>query len=144
MAPPPALGFTADVAGDLATTGAWVREALGAEGFGVVTEIDLQATLRAKLEVEMPGFRILGACSPVLAHRAVMADPTVGLLLPCKVVVREVEGGTRVELVDPVVLLGLIDNPVLAQVGRDAQGLMRRVVVALTTATSHFGAAGSG
>jgi uncharacterized protein (DUF302 family) len=121
-----------------------VREALGAEGFGVVTEIDLQATLRAKLEVEMPGFRILGACSPVLAHRAVMADPTVSLLLPCKVVVREVEGGTRVELVDPVVLLGLIDNPVLAQVGRDAQGLMRRVVVALTTATSHLGAAASG
>jgi uncharacterized protein (DUF302 family) len=144
MAPPPALGFTADVAADLATTGARVREALGAEGFGVVSEIDLQATLRAKLEVEMPGFRILGACSPVLAHRAVMADPTVGLLLPCKVVVREVEGGTRVELVDPVVLLGLIDNPVLAQVGRDAQGLMRRVVVALTTATSHLGAAASG
>jgi uncharacterized protein (DUF302 family) len=139
MGAPTKLGLTVDVASALAVAEARVRQALSAEGFGVVSEIDMQATLRAKLGVELPGYRILGACIPLLAHRAVTADPTVGLLLPCNVVVREVEEGTRVEFVDPVVLLQLVDNPVVGQVAAEAKEGIRRVAAALTTETSDLG-----
>lgn len=109
-----------------------VREALQAEGFGVLTEIDVSATLKEKLDVDFPDYEILGACNPPLAHRALQAEPDIGLLLPCNVVVRSLpEGGTVVEALDPVVQLGVADNPALEELARDVRERMRRVVQAV-------------
>jgi len=123
----PALGMTVDVTSDLATTNVNVREALSTEGFGVLTEIDVQQTLKSKLDVDTSGYVILGACNPTLAHRAISADPTVGLLLPCNVVIREIDTGTRVEFVDPERMLELIDNEVLREVAAEARQRLARV-----------------
>lgn len=91
---------------DLGSTEAVVRDALMSQGFGVVSEIDVAANLRAALGIERPALKILGACSPMLAHRALELDPSVALLLPCNVVLEPADGdGTRVRIVDPRVLI---------------------------------------
>lgn len=101
-------------ADDPATAEERVRAALAEEGFGVLTEIDVQATLRAKLDVETPPYRILGACKPSYAHQAIQADPAIGGLLPCNVVVRtHPDGGSELLAVDPAAMLGLAENPAL-------------------------------
>lgn len=108
-----------------------VKEALKAEGFGVLTEIDVAQTFKEKLGAEMPPFLILGACNPPLAHRALAEEPQMGLLLPCNVVVRREGGRTLVEVVDPEAMLSVSGNPVLDAVAVEAKRRLKRVVAAL-------------
>ena len=98
------------------------RDALAAQGFGVLTEIDMQATLKAKLGVDVMPQVILGACRPPLAHAALQAEPSIGLLLPCNVVVRAVDGDrTRVETIDPDIMVSVTGNPDLQPVATEAR-----------------------
>ncbi|MBA8794071.1 uncharacterized protein (DUF302 family) [Friedmanniella endophytica] len=108
------------------------RQALSDQGFGVLTEIDLQATMKAKLDVEIAPQVILGACRPPLAHAALEAEPSIGLLLPCNVVVRaSSETSTVVEAVDPQLMVGLTDNSALQAVSDEAAGRLRAALGAL-------------
>ena len=108
-----------------------VKEALKAEGFGVLTEIDVRRTLREKLGAEMEPYIILGACNPSLAHRALEQEPDIGLLLPCNVVVRTEGQGSRVEVADPQAMLGIVGNKELNAVAEEAQKRLQRVVASL-------------
>ncbi|MFD8321896.1 DUF302 domain-containing protein [Kitasatospora purpeofusca] len=110
-----------------------VRTALAGQGFGVLTEIDVRATLRAKIGEEIEDYLILGACNPPLAHRALEADRHIGLLLPCNVVVRAVDGGTLVEAMDPQLLVQVTGKPELAAVADEAATRLRAALDALTT-----------
>jgi uncharacterized protein (DUF302 family) len=108
-----------------------VEAALKAEGFGVLTEIDVAATLKAKLDIDRPPYLILGACNPPLANRALEADPSVGALLPCNVVLRADGDGTIVEAMDPGAALSLASSPGVVEVGNEARERLSRVVEAL-------------
>ena len=108
-----------------------VADALRAEGFGVLTEIDVQATLREKLGIEREPYLILGACNPQLAHRALEADPSVGALLPCNVVLRPEGDGTRVEIMDPEAALELVGRGPVASVAAEARERLIRVTRAV-------------
>ncbi len=108
-----------------------VKEALKAEGFGVLTEIDVRRTLREKLGVEKEPYIILGACNPQLAHRALEQEPDIGLLLPCNVVVRAEGQGSRVDIADPQVMLGIVGNEQLNSVAEEAKQRLQRVVASL-------------
>jgi uncharacterized protein (DUF302 family) len=108
-----------------------IREALGAEGFGVLTEIDVQQTLKKKLDVDFRKYVILGACNPSLAHRALETEPGIGLLLPCNVVVQESGEGVSVSIADPLTMFRLVDSPALQEVAREAAVRLRRVLDSL-------------
>ena len=121
-------GFGVDTELPVEEAEARVRELLKQEGFGVLTEIDVQRTLKEKLNVDFRGYRILGACNPPLSHRALEAEPGIGLLLPCNVVVEaRPDGGSRISFLDPEVALGLIGNPLLGPIAKDAAERLRRV-----------------
>jgi uncharacterized protein (DUF302 family) len=106
------------------------REALGREGFGILTEIDVTATLRKKLDVEFRPYIILGACNPPLAHRALQAELDIGLLLPCNVVVYATDDPARtvVAALDPVEALSLSGNPAVQPIAEEVRGRLQRVV----------------
>jgi uncharacterized protein (DUF302 family) len=109
-----------------------VIEALKGEGFGVLTEIDVKETMKKKLGVDYPPYKILGACNPSLAHQALTIAPEVGLLLPCNVTVRQLDDSTsEVSLVDPLVMLGVIANPELKQVAEEARVRLWKVAATL-------------
>jgi uncharacterized protein (DUF302 family) len=110
-----------------------VREALAEQGFGVLTEIDLAATLKAKLDVDLLPEVILGACRPPLAHQAIEADPAIATVLPCNVVVRATDGGTTVvEALDPAAMMGLSNHPALRAFATDARARIRAALDTLT------------
>ena len=108
-----------------------VEAALKGEGFGVLTTIDVQATMKAKLGVEWPPFLILGACNPPLAHRALEADPSVGALLPCNVVLRQDGPETIVEAMDPLAVLGIVENPAMMPIAEEAKARLERAIATL-------------
>jgi uncharacterized protein (DUF302 family) len=117
--------ITVRTAAPFAEAGAQIREALKAQGFGVLTEIDVQATLRDKLGEDMEPYLILGACNPPLAHRALTADRAIGLLLPCNVVIRAGDGCTVVEALDPRAIADIAGHPLLKDIAEDAAVRLR-------------------
>jgi uncharacterized protein (DUF302 family) len=127
------IGRTLRLNTDYETALTLVTDALKVEGFGVLTEIDVRATLKKKLDVDFRPYKILGACNPPLAYRALQAAPEVGLLLPCNVTVQYVEDGvTEVALVNPMAMMGVVPHPDLEAVARDATERLDRVAAALS------------
>ena len=108
-----------------------VTAALKGEGFGVLTEIDVKTTLKKKLDVDFRKYVILGACNPPLAHQALQAELDLGLLLPCNVIVYEEDGGSVISIVDPLSMLGVVQNPELNLVADEARSRLQRVVAAI-------------
>ncbi len=121
------LGLNVHLDTDFETAVQKVTAALQAEGFGVLTEIDVKQTLKKKLDVDFRPYKILGACNPPLAYRALTAAAEVGLLLPCNVVVAAAEAGTDVSLVDPLGMLGVVGRPELEPVAQEARARLERV-----------------
>jgi uncharacterized protein (DUF302 family) len=108
-----------------------VRRALADKGFGILTEIDVQATMKKKLGIEMQPYRILGACNPTMAHQAIGIEPRVGAMLPCNVILRAVDGGVEVSAIDPVASMASIDNPALHAVAGQVRSLLADTIETL-------------
>ncbi len=128
------MGYTIDRLIDGASideVDARTRRALADAGFGVLTEIDVKATMKKKLEVEMPAYRILGACNPKMAFQAIGIEPRVGAMLPCNIILRDVDGGVEVSAVDPVASMQAIENRALHEVAVQVRDLLTKVIAAI-------------
>jgi len=126
------IGMNVKMDTDFITALTRVTEALKVEGFGVLTEIDVKETMKNKLGLDFPPYKILGACNPSLSHRALNIAPEVGLLLPCNVTVRLLDDNTvEIALIDPLVMLGAITNPAVNEVAQEARVRLERVAAAL-------------
>jgi uncharacterized protein (DUF302 family) len=126
--------MTVRTGASFANANAQIRDALKAQGFGVLTEIDVQSTLRQKLGEEMEQYVILGACNPPLAHRALSADRAIGLLLPCNVVVRAADSCTIVQALDPRAIADIAGQPLLKDIAEEAAGRLRAALDTLPPA----------
>jgi len=121
-------GFSIRVSGSMDSVIEKVTEALKTEGFGVLTEIDVQVTLKKKLDVDRKPYMILGACNPQLANQAINAEPDIGLLLPCNVVVREEDdGGITIAFMDPAAVLDLVDHPAVHDIAMQVKSKLEKV-----------------
>jgi uncharacterized protein (DUF302 family) len=128
------IGISVQMRGDYDYIEHRVIEALKTEGFGVLTEINVKDTMKKKLGVDYLPYKILGACNPPLAHRAMTAATEIGLLLPCNVTVRQMESGeVEVSLVDPMMMMGVISNPELENVAAEARSRLERVAAVLNS-----------
>jgi uncharacterized protein (DUF302 family) len=126
-------GFGTTVSGDFASAVDKVTAALKEEGFGILTQIDIKKTLKEKLDVDKRPYLILGACNPPLANQALEAEPEIGLLLPCNVIVREEEDGSvRVSFMDPGAVLALVDHPKIGELAGEVRGRLERVMQAVS------------
>jgi len=105
-----------------------VRDALGEQGFGVLTEIDVKATMKKKIDVDMDGYRILGACNPNMAHQAIGLEPRIGAMLPCNVILRQVDGGTEICAIDPVASMAAVENGGLHAVAGEVRDMLRTAI----------------
>jgi uncharacterized protein (DUF302 family) len=120
--------FSTNLIGDMNTIEQQVTNALKEEGFGVLTEIDVQATLKKKLDIDQRPYKILGACNPSLAHQALQAEADIGLLLPCNVVVREEEDASiTVAFMDPEAVLTLVNRDDIGQLAKEVKSRLERV-----------------
>ena len=125
-------GFTVSVSGTMEEVEGKVTEELQKQGFGILTEIDVAATLKKKIDVDRKPYKILGACNPALANQAIEADPDIGLLLPCNVIVREEDDGSiTVGFMDPVAVLGLVEMDSIEMLATEVRGRLERVRDAL-------------
>ena len=104
------------------------REALKEQGFGVLTEIDVKETMKKKIGAEMDGYRILGACNPNMAYKAIGMEPRIGAMLPCNVILRTIEGGTELSAIDPVASMAAVDNPDLHAVAADVRDTLKKAI----------------
>ncbi len=128
--------MSATTALDMDDAEATIREALAAEGFGVLTEIDVAATLKAKIDVDRAPYKILGACNPVLANQALGHDEAIGLLLPCNVTLSETAGGTKVSIVDPHMMLAMTsDSAEMRTLATEARTKLERALQAISNAS---------
>lgn len=116
---------------DMATAEARVREELQKEGFGVLTEIDMQTTLKKKLDADIRPYKILGACNPPFALKSLQAEDYIGLMLPCNVLLQQRENGTEVSAIDPVASMMAVKNPQLEATAAEVRDKLRRVIAAL-------------
>ncbi len=127
------LGLTSQLTGDMVSVQQRVTEALKAEGFGILSEIDMQSTLKNKIDVDFHPYKILGACNPRFAHRALNAAPEIGLLLPCNVTLSEVAPNTvEVSLIDPLVMMQMIDNEDIKQLADEVRESLQRALDSLS------------
>ncbi len=125
-------GFRTTIAVDYEKAIPLVTEALKAEGFGVLTEIDVRATFKKKLDVDFKPYMILGACNPHLAHQSLQAELELGLLLPCNVIVYDNgDGSSTVSIIDPVQMLGMVENPAIEGIASEAAARLHRVLDSL-------------
>jgi uncharacterized protein (DUF302 family) len=120
------------VAGGFAAVVDRVTESLKAEGFGVLTEIDIKATMKKKLDIDFRDYRILGACNPPLAHQALTADDKIGTMLPCNVIVQDLGGGkVEVAAINPAISMEQVGNPALKSIVESVTGKLERVIAAI-------------
>lgn len=113
---------------DMATAEARARQALTDNGFGVLTEIDVSATMKKKLDKDMPGYKILGACNPGMAYEAIGLEPRLGAMLPCNVILRAVDGGVEVSAIDPVASMMAVENAELPRVAAMVRDMLQKAV----------------